>query len=339
MAEKKITIKDIARNCGVGLGTASRAINGQPGVRAEIRRKVLQHIEEIGWRSNSIKERLSICDTGKSAIFISSPAILDHESDNSLSTAIQEELRKHGFDTLFLLGRKAELLQQVLSLKPTCVIVLGMVNFIAPHIRELLKHGIRVVGLGETDVFEGPILHPDHWQVGRDAALLLRKNGHRRIGFFGGLGVLKSLKSMDEVHTMRLRALLTGIQDVCPEFDLAKDVVSDCFDDSTQLRKTLKTGRHTAWICTQERMCRILLYEAAQLGLRIPEDISLITLSSALPRYAFIPDVTRFEMDMPSRAAKAVELLLSGDMTTKEYKFKFNYHPGTTVRKLKGEKR
>ena len=115
-------------------------------------------------------------------------------------------------------------------------------------------------------------------------------------------------------------------------------MISDCFDDSAQLRKALKAGRHTAWLCTQERMCRILLYEAAQLGLRIPEDISLITLSPALPRYAFPLDVTRFEMDTPSRAAKAVELLLSGDMTTKEYKFKFNYHPGATVRKLKGEK-
>lgn len=338
MAEKKITIKDIARNCGVGLGTASRAINGQPGVRAEIRRKVLQYIEEIGWRSNNIKERLSIRDTGKSAIFISSPALLDHESDNSVPAAIREELRKHGFDTVFLLGSSAELLQRVLSLKPACVIVLGMVNFIAPHIRDLLEHGIRVVGIGETDVFEGPILHPDHWQAGYDAARLLRKNGHRHIGFFGGLGVLKSLKSMDKVHTTRIRALLTGIQDACQEFDLAKDVISDCFDDSAQLRKALKAGRHTAWLCTQERMCRILLYEATQLELRIPEDISLITLSSALPRYAFPLDVTRFEMDTPSRAAKAVELLLSGDMTTKEYKFKFNYHPGATVRKLKGEK-
>lgn len=338
MTEKKITIKDIARNCGVGLGTASRAINGQPGVRAEIRRKVLQYIEEIGWRSNNIKERLSIRDTGKSAIFISSPALLDHESDNSVPAAIREGLRKHGFDTVFLLGSSAELLQRVFSLKPACVIVLGMVNFIAPHIRDLLEHGIRVVGIGETDVFEGPILHPDHWQAGYDAARLLRKNGHRHIGFFGGLGVLKSLKSIDEVHTMRIRALLTGIQDACQEFDLAKDVISDCFDDSAQLRKALKAGRHTAWLCTQERMCRILLYEAAQLGLRIPEDISLITLSSALPRYAFPLDVTRFEMDTPSRAAKAVELLLSGDMTTKEYKFKFNYHPGATVRKLKGER-
>ena len=129
MTEKKITIKDIARNCGVGLGTASRAINGQPGVRAEIRRKVLQYIEEIGWRSNNIKERLSIRDTGKSAIFISSPALLDHESDNSVPAAIREGLRKHGFDTVFLLGSSAELLQRVFSLKPACVIVLGMVKF------------------------------------------------------------------------------------------------------------------------------------------------------------------------------------------------------------------
>lgn len=40
-ANGNLTIKDIARACGVGLGTVSRAINGKPGVKQEVRKKIL----------------------------------------------------------------------------------------------------------------------------------------------------------------------------------------------------------------------------------------------------------------------------------------------------------
>lgn len=337
MADRKITIKDIARNCGVGLGTASRAINGQPGVRREIRRKILQYIEEIGWRSNNVKSRLSIQSTGKTAIFISSPTLLSDESDGSVPIMLIEELQKHGFEIIFLLGSRSKLLQQAIQLKPSCVLMFGTTEYVMPHVRELLKHGIPIVCFGECAPFAGPLLHPNHRKVGYDAAALLRKNGHTGIGFFGGLGILKSLNSIDEVCIPRIRAILTGIQEACPEFDLSRDVVSDSFRNPASLRKALRTHRHTAWICTQEHLCRMFLYEAGKLKIRIPEDVSLITLSSFQPDYAFSLDVTHFEMDTPSRAGKAVELLLSGDMSTKEYLFDFNYHPGKTVRKLKGE--
>jgi len=55
VSEKKITIRDIARDCGVGLGTVSRVVNRQPGVKDEIRRKVLQYIEDIGWRCDKLQ--------------------------------------------------------------------------------------------------------------------------------------------------------------------------------------------------------------------------------------------------------------------------------------------
>ncbi|UKI32628.1 MAG: LacI family DNA-binding transcriptional regulator [Lentisphaeria bacterium] len=38
-ANGNLTIKDIARACGVGLGTVSRAINGKPGVKQEVRKR------------------------------------------------------------------------------------------------------------------------------------------------------------------------------------------------------------------------------------------------------------------------------------------------------------
>ena len=84
-------------------------------------------------------------------------------------------------------------------------------------------------------------------------------------------------------------------------------------------------------------MCRILLHHAADLGLRIPEDISLILFSARQPDYAFPMDVTRYEMDTPSRAKKALELLLAETPETenREYMFDFIFHKGKTVADLR----
>ena len=336
MAGKKITIKDIAKNCGVGLGTASRAINGKPGVREEIRKKVQRYCEEIGWRSNNVKNRLFIQEPKRTAVFIASPDLLKHETDNSVPFLIMDGLQKKGFDTVFLLGTCSHLLQRMLALKPYCVIALGVPEFIAPHTRELLNAGIRVVGIGEAYSYEGTILHPDHYKVAVDAASFLKKKGHRKIAFFGGLGILKGLKSLDEVLIHRIDMILRGILNVYPDFDLGHDVVSDSFNNPESLRKVLKKRQHTAWICSEERMCRILLHHAADLGLRIPEDISVILFSAALPEYEFTPDITRFEMDAPSRARKALEVLLAEDLKTEkqEFLFDFFFHEGGSVADL-----
>ena len=43
---KTITIKDIAKKCGVGVSTVSRAINNHPDISDETRENILQVIKE-----------------------------------------------------------------------------------------------------------------------------------------------------------------------------------------------------------------------------------------------------------------------------------------------------
>lgn len=84
-------------------------------------------------------------------------------------------------------------------------------------------------------------------------------------------------------------------------------------------------------------MCRILFRVASELGLRIPQDLSVILFSARLPFYAFTPDVTRFEMDAPARAEKALELLLAEktEVENREYSFDFLFHDGGSIADLR----
>src|SRR6266540_5853230 len=53
------TIEDVARAAGVGLGTASRALNGSPGVAGQTRERVLAAARELGYQRSPIARAFS----------------------------------------------------------------------------------------------------------------------------------------------------------------------------------------------------------------------------------------------------------------------------------------
>ena len=56
---KAFTLEQIAKLAGVSRTTASRVINGLPGVRAETRERVLKVIKEYGYQPNPTAQSLA----------------------------------------------------------------------------------------------------------------------------------------------------------------------------------------------------------------------------------------------------------------------------------------
>ena len=48
------SIKDVAKRAGVGIGTVSRVLNGEKGVKAETRENVLDAIRSLDYKRNSL---------------------------------------------------------------------------------------------------------------------------------------------------------------------------------------------------------------------------------------------------------------------------------------------
>lgn len=59
MAERRFTIADVARRAGVSKGAVSFALNGRPGVSDETRRRILDAAAELGWVPNRQARALS----------------------------------------------------------------------------------------------------------------------------------------------------------------------------------------------------------------------------------------------------------------------------------------
>lgn len=65
-----ITIKEIAKLCGVGVSTVSRAINNHPDINQETKDKIMRIIEDYGYVPNNAARNLKLSDGKTIAVLI-----------------------------------------------------------------------------------------------------------------------------------------------------------------------------------------------------------------------------------------------------------------------------
>ncbi len=92
MAE--ITIKDIARRCGVGVSTVSRAINNHPDINQETKKMIMDVIQESGYIPNNSARNLKRVDTKSIAVLIKG---ITNPFFSSMIKIIEEETQKKGY--------------------------------------------------------------------------------------------------------------------------------------------------------------------------------------------------------------------------------------------------
>lgn len=92
MAE--ITIKDIAKQCGVGISTVSRAINNHPDINPETRQMIMQVIEKTGFIPNNSARNLKRTDAKCIAVLVKG---ITNPFFNSMIQIIEEETQRNRY--------------------------------------------------------------------------------------------------------------------------------------------------------------------------------------------------------------------------------------------------
>lgn len=85
------TIKDIAKICGVGVSTVSRAINDHPDINSETKEKILSTIQEYGYVPNDSARNLKRVDAKAIAVLVKGIA---NPFFTSMITVIEQECKK-----------------------------------------------------------------------------------------------------------------------------------------------------------------------------------------------------------------------------------------------------
>lgn len=270
-------IKDVAREVHMSTATVSRALRGLPGVTDETRERVIDAARRLGYVPSPSAARLATGQTRTVAVVV---PFVTRWFFGTVVHGAEEVLRERGYDLLlYNLGGDRDARHRVfatnlLTKRVDAVLVLSL----TPNRRELaqLTELDRPVVLVGVDMPGWATVRIDDEATAAIATKHLVGLGHRRIGYVGGAteGVLDFTAPA---------ARLAGYRHTLEAHGLPHDPTLEEDGDFT-VAGGLRAGRMlldrpdrpTAVFAASDEMAIGVLRAARELGLRVPEDVSVI---------------------------------------------------------------
>ena len=316
---QSVTIKHVAADAGVSLQTVSRVINKEPNVRPAMKERVQASIDKLGYVPSIAAQRMS----GSRSYLI----LAINDRDLTIADWRAREGRdwvdqmllggmltcaKHGYRMLIELVDthndhvERELGAAIAALQPDGVI-LTPPHSENPLITGLLAdRGIPFARIGSTHSGPGIAMTMGDTYNSRIATEHLLDLGHCRIGFIAGPKEfsLSDWRIAGWKEAMFAAKLDTG--GLCERGDFGFD------SGLVAARKLLdQPSPPTAIIASSDQMTFAVLQVARERGLKVPEDLSVISFdNSPIVRFTE-PPLTAVDQPIAATASRAVELLIA----------------------------
>ena len=312
-----VTIKDIARICGVGVSTVSRAMNNHPDINQETKDMIMQAIEQNNYVPNNSARNLKRTDAKAIAVLvkgISNPLfnrmikvieqitqkekyelVLQHVDDNQdeVTVAIELEKEKRLRGIIFLGGyftHSEEKLKQI-----SIPFVLSTIHLEEEDRREVYA------SVSVDDVKESY----------RIVDYLIR-NGHRKIAVIG------SRKDDESIGWLRLQ----GYRKALEHYHISADEELVCYTPDDMATYSMEAGYEmterllnrkadfTALFALSDRMavgaCKAIL----DYGGKIPDQYSVVGFDGMDVAQFYNPSITTIRQPVEEMAEATIRMLL-----------------------------
>lgn len=306
------TIKDIAKSLNISVSTVSYALNGGPRpVPSLVREKVLLTAKELGYRPNRAAKALI---TGRTHTIGIVPSYLG--TDFALSpfflqslNGIINECEKMKYDVVLMTSHDQNDTEALLD-----VVLDGRIDgliFLAPPIDSravnlVVEHNMPVVLTGHKG-FNAASFSVDNEDGVRHAMNHLVSLGHRKIGHLYGLDHLEDAMARKE-------AFLDFVEkehlDWNPSWIAPGDFNPErAFESGLEMLKN--PNRPTAVFCANDESAIGLYRAARQLGLSIPNDLSVVGFDNATLGEYCHPTLTTVAQPLELIAAEALRAVVA----------------------------
>lgn len=279
------TIEDVAREAGVSISTVSYALSGKRAITADTRLRVLDAAARLGYAPKAAARALAARRSDIIAVTTPLHPDTDHSAHMAFAMAVTTAARDHDYDTLLLVQDDA--LEGMRRSAATSLADGIVVLDVAAHDEraELARSlACPVVFIGIPLDTEGlTCVDLDFRAAAIEAVDALHAHGHRRIGMISQSPDAIARESnyplrIEQAFLERAREL--GIEHTVVRPDPAdpRAVVDELLDERPDLTAVLMS--------TLTETAAALPPSAARRGLRVPEDLSVVTVGMT-------PDLSR----------------------------------------------
>ncbi|MDP5240424.1 LacI family DNA-binding transcriptional regulator [Uliginosibacterium sp. 31-16] len=312
-SDKRITLADVAKLAGVSKQTVSRVINDSEHVTEETRVKVLQCIDVLGFRPSALARQLS---TGRSyTLGIVGCSGVGYLTSGVAYIGMVRQADKMGY---------ALLIKELTDFSPAAI------HTMLDYLIERQVDGVIWAGpeVGDShawlDTFDlnalpMPVVQVnakaragvdtvayDNFDAGRVVTRHLISLGRKRIGHISG--PMDRWVAQERVKGWRAELDAAGLPE-CKEYFAEGD-----WEPGTGgpgLKRLLEICPDLdAVFVGSDRMALGVLYEAHQMGLRVPEDLAVMAIDNLPESAFFIPPLSTMNQNTPEMAERALRQLV-----------------------------
>jgi DNA-binding LacI/PurR family transcriptional regulator len=316
-------IRDLARMANTSVATVSRALSGKNGVSDEKRQNIIKLADELGFRPNRFAQNLSF---QKSHMIGFIASTLDNLTYLHYYRIIEDYFKPLGYQLLIAdskldLEKEKENIRTMLEHRAEGLLIFPVSdwhhNNEIDHFLELKLNKIPFVLLGRVEGYNFDCVFAEElesaYQIGRHLIEL----GHRRIGVVG-------YESQNRPARERLKGLMRAFVEagfgndeevlqkhlsiLSPDLNMLDLRAEELIREEAR-RWFAGPGAPTALVPISDYVAIGLYRPFHQLGIRIPEDVSIATFGDSYFSRYLIPSLTLMTTDN-NRVAHTAAMML-----------------------------
>lgn len=303
---KKVTMNDIAKEMGISTVSVSKALSDKEGVSDEVRLRVKQKAEEMGYRFNAIAKSMKEGVSNNIGVLVSERFFSANAFYSDLYQRVVKEFAKKKYSCILeILSRSDEkagvLPNMLVNSKVDGLIVLGQMK--TAYIEKLLNTKIPCIFLDfydehnhinavVSDSVYGSYLLTNH----------LIQKGHRRIGFVGDIYATSSI--LDR-YIGYYKSLLKN------KIEIREDwLINDRDDRGEYIPMVLPDDMPDAFVCNCDEAAYYFVARLKEEGYRIPEDVSVVGFDDFMYARLCEPKLTTFRVDLDMMSEVTVDSMI-----------------------------
>lgn len=311
-----VTILDVARLAGVSKATVSRALNGKVFVREEVKARIMQAIDETGYKPNQLARNLANNKTNSVGLVITN-GLYNGPFFSSMIYHAATDSEMHGRQLVLADGKHSaqeerDAIDLLLSLR--CEAILIYPKYLT--VNELDE----IIDTSETPIVvinreltrnRSQCVFVDHRQSSERMVAYLLAQGHTRIAFVAG-------SEGSPTGDSRLAGYHQALRNAGIEPDPQLLVRGSWSTDSGYEAGRELLARNAPFSCVlagNDDMAIGVAKACQEAGLRLPEDVSLAGFDDSVIGKYYNPALTTLHVPMDEMIRHAVAILLLPDET------------------------
>ena len=310
MKQRRISLKDLAKELNVSIATVSRALRGSHEVGEEMTRKVKELAKKLNYRPNPFAQ--SLRREAPRVIGVIVPNLVTHYYASVLD-GIEDYASRNGYSVISANSHENHEIEERAIDNFISMHVEGIIACLAQdtvdyhHFEEIHEMGLPLVFFARTclpDKFSQVVANGD--EAAYEATCHLIKSGSKRIAFIGGPNHLDMVRRRKHGYLEALREHKIPIDRslvACDkiDFNVARDVTI----------QMLKSDNRPDAILAFNDIITYAAFDAIKsMKLQIPDDVAIIGFTDGDSAAFVTPRLSAIMDQAHMQGVKACELLL-----------------------------